>query len=401
MINIVKALPEDATFSDIYNREFGQDLVGLGRQGAQGLTLGGSDEAEAIIRSLVGDKSYNENIDQIRSEIESFSEKNPEASTGAYIAGVIPTLAMSVPALATKLGVTASSAGLGALEGFLSGENIEGRAKDAAIVGTLSGLAGYGGEKLLKYVSPKVSSFFRSLSRKSSEQPVDPSRRSAMTKIAAAPLAVGALSEVPVGKIIEDVMPVSDIPAAKPVAKKIAGAIVKNVGQPSKTQTIGELMQMSDFAYDFTHPLSISPVGEVVGRAQPTMASEIQTFSEKLNKAKKYFEMKNKAETADELDMLSPNGRIADHLESLQKEFGYTNDQIINFIDETDSVTRKNATAWEKYLEGGIEGDPDVGKELGLGDESGEGWFEDDFWEKFYGSNEADIAGNTIAKAEE
>ena len=270
----------------------------------------------------------------------------------------------------------------------------------------------------IKLATTPVKNFFKSLSRKSS--PVDPSRRSAMTTIAAAPLAVGALSEVPVGKIIEDVMPVSDIPAAKPVAKKIAGAIVKNVGQPSKTQTIGELMQMSDFAYDFTHPLSISPVGEVVGlgakkqiklpstlrilsesgRLSKAMASEIQTFSEKLNKAKKYFEMKNKAETADELDMLSPNGRIADHLESLQKEFGYTNDQIINFIDETDSVTRKNATAWEKYLEGGIEGDPDVGKELGLGDESGEGWFEDDLWEKFYGSNEADIAGNTIAKAE-
>ena len=387
MINIVKALPEDATFSDIYNREFGQDLVGLGRQGAQGLTLGGSDEAEAIIRSLVGDKSYNENIDQIRSEIESFSEKNPEASTGAYIAGIIPTLAMSAPALATKLGVIASSAGLGALEGFLSGENIEGRAKDAAIVGTLSGLAGYGGEKLLKYVSPKVSSFFRSLSRKSSEQPVDPSRRSAMTKIAAAPLAVGALSEVPAGKIIEDVMPVSDIPAVKPVVRKVTGIIVKNEGQPSKINVINDLMNMTDF-------------GKGPQYGTETMKESVENFSSELNKAKKYFQLKNKAETADELDMLSPNNDMADELDFLQREFGYTNDEIIDFIDEADSVTRKNTKVWETYLRSGAQGDPEVGKKLGLGDESGEGWFEDDFWEKFYGSNELDIAGNEIAKKE-
>ena len=67
-------------------------------------------------------------------------------------------------------------------------------------------------------------------------------------------------------------------------------------------------------------------------------------------------------------------------------------------------MNSNNWNAWKTYLEeGGAEGDPDVGKKLGLGDESEdwENWFEDDFWEKFYGSNEADIAGNTIAKAED
>jgi len=65
----------------------------------------------------------------------------------------------------------------------------------------------------IKLATTPVKNFFKSLSRKSS--PVDPSRRSAMTTIAAAPLAVGALSEVPVGKIIEDVMPTKISPVVR------------------------------------------------------------------------------------------------------------------------------------------------------------------------------------------
>ena len=92
---------------------------------------------------------------------------------------------------------------------------------------------------------------------------------------------------------------------------------------------------------------------------------------------------------------------MADYLAALQEKFGYTEDEIIDFIDETDSLTKENANVWQRYLMSGGEGDPDVGKELGLGDESGEGWFEDDLWEKIYGSNETDILGDTIGKAEE
>ena len=46
-------------------------------------------------------------------------------------------------------------------------------------------------------------------------------------------------------------------------------------------------------------------------------------------------------------------------------------------------------------------GDSGVGKALGIGDESGEGWSEDDLFEKIYGSNEADITGKIISKAED
>ena len=255
--------------------------------------------------------------------------------------------------------------------------------------------------------SKPLKGFLKSLGTKSmaKETPVDPSRRSAMTKIAAAPLAVGALSEIPVGKIIDDVMPVSDIPAAKPVAKKIAGSIVRNVGQPSKINAINDLMNMTDFGAGFNY----GPTTDI--------AEDIVKFSSEINKAKKYFEMKKTSDSVkvekdgkiiitanknfDINESLDNFNDMADYLEDLQEKFGYTEDEIIDFIDEADSVTRENASVWQRYLMSGGEGDPDVGKELGLGNESGEGWFEDDLWEKFYGSDEADILGDTIAKAEE
>ena len=247
-----------------------------------------------------------------------------------------------------------------------------------------------------KLATTPIKGFFSSLASKFSKStddlgalPTDPSRRTTMATIAAAPIAVGALGEVPVGKIMEDIVPVSDIPAVTPVSKKIVGNIVKNIGQPSRTETINELMELTDFG-----------IGTQYGKE--TMEESVKKFSSEINKAKKYFELKKKTLDQDELDMISTNSNMADYLENLQIEFGYTDDQIIKFIDETDSTTRKNSNVWEAYLESGGEGDPDIGKKLGLGDESEgwENWGEDDFWDKFYGSNEADIAGNTISEAE-
>ena len=248
-----------------------------------------------------------------------------------------------------------------------------------------------------KLATTPIKGFFSSLASKLSKStdnlgalPTDPSRRTAMATMAAAPIVAGTLGDLPVSKIIDDVVPVSDIPAVTPVSKKIVGNIVKNIGQPSRTETIGELMDLTDFG-----------IGTQYGKE--TMEESVKKFSSEINKAKKYFELKKKTLDQDELDMISTNSDMADYLENLQIEFGYTDDQIIKFIDETDSTTRKNTKSWETYLESGGEGDPDIGKKFGLGDESEgwENWGEDDFWDKFYGSNEADIAGNTIAKADE
>jgi len=270
-----------------------------------------------------------------------------------------------------------------------------GKAQDALdYVAPTVGLVFTGAEAfpLTKVMTKPLRGFLSSLSTKTGkETPVDLSKRGSIAKIAAAPVAVGALSEVPVGKIVDDFDFLDEVDKVpfEPITKKAVGAVVKNLGQPSKTSVIGRLMDFTDFGAGFNY----GPTEDI--------AEDVVEFSSQLSQAKKYFNLKSKVNDADELEMLVPNNQMAETLEKLQNDFGYTDDQIIDFIDETDSLTKQNKKAWNIYLRSGVEGDPEVGKALGLGDESGEGWSEDDFFEKIYGSNEADITGKTISKAED
>ena len=202
------------------------------------------------------------------------------------------------------------------------------------------------------------------------------------TAAVAAPIVAGALGDLPVGKIIDDVIPASRI-AKVPVAKvaKVAGRVVKNVGQPSRFDVINDLLETTDLGSNFS--MSGSSMKEIVAE-----------FSSEINKAKKYFELKKKTVDADELDMLSPNNEMAERLDELQDEFGYSDDQMIKFIDETNSATKKNEKVFGRYLIEG-EGDPEVGKALGL---DGDEWNDNDFWEKIYGSFDADINGDIIGQ---
>jgi len=203
------------------------------------------------------------------------------------------------------------------------------------------------------------------------------------TAAVAAPIVAGALGDLPVGKIIDDVIPASRI-AKVPVAKvaKVAGRVVKNVGQPNRMGVINDLMDITGF-------------GEKARRVRP-MKEIVAEFSSEINKAKKYFELKKKTVDADELDMLyrTNTNDMAKRLDELQDEFGYSDDQMIKFIEETDSATKKNEKVFGRYLIEG-EGDPEVGKALGL---DGDEWDDTDFWEKIYGSFKADINGDTIGQ---
>ena len=204
------------------------------------------------------------------------------------------------------------------------------------------------------------------------------------TAAVAAPIVAGALGDLPVGKIIDDVIPSPNLPVAK-----VAGKVVKNVGQPSRAETINELMDLTDFGTDIQY-------------GNGTIKESVAKFSSEINKAKKYFKLKKKTVDADELDMLSPNNEMSERLDEIQTEFGYSDDQMIKFIEEANSATKKNEKVWGKYLSSS-EGDPDIGKSLGLGDESEgwQNWSEEDLWEKLYGSNDQDITGGIIGgKAE-
>lgn len=178
MVQIIGALPEGSTFSDIYNEQLGKDLVGAGRQVAQGASFGSADEVEAYLRSVIGDKSYSENLNVIRESLKKFDEENPEKSTALFFAGVAPTLGISAPRLLQGIGYL-KSAGVGALagftEGFLSGEGTRDRISEGttgAIIGGVAGPLLYGASR----VSPKVIDFAKNLKNKLTPDKLTPSQ---------------------------------------------------------------------------------------------------------------------------------------------------------------------------------------------------------------------------------
>lgn len=178
MVQIIGALPEGATFSDIYNEDLEKDLVGMARTMGQGASFGSADEIEAYLRSVIGDKSYSENLNVIRESLKKFDEENPEKSTALFFAGVAPTLGLSAPRLLQGIGYL-KSAGVGALagftEGFLSGEGTRDRIEEGAtgaIIGGVAGPAIFGASQ----IAPKVIDFAKNLKNKLTPDKLTPSQ---------------------------------------------------------------------------------------------------------------------------------------------------------------------------------------------------------------------------------
>ena len=166
-------LPSDATIEDLSQA----DLTNFSRQFAQGLSFSSSDEIEAFMRSVLGDKSYSDNLDQIREELKKFDEENPEASTAAFFTGILPTLAVTAPAAIARMGVMAGSATIGALggftEGFLSGEGARDRTATGITQGALGAVLGPIIAKGTQF-APKLVEFATSLKNKLANVRVDP-----------------------------------------------------------------------------------------------------------------------------------------------------------------------------------------------------------------------------------
>jgi hypothetical protein len=166
-------LPSDATIEDLSQA----DLTNFSRQFAQGLSFSSSDEIEAFMRSVLGDKSYSDNLDQIRAELKKFDEENPEASTAAFFTGILPTLAVTAPAAITRMGVMAGSATIGALggftEGFLSGEGARDRTATGITQGALGAVLGPAIAKGTQF-APKLIEFATSLKNKLANVRIDP-----------------------------------------------------------------------------------------------------------------------------------------------------------------------------------------------------------------------------------
>ena len=169
---------EDVYLGDLsFTEEERQKFINAARTAGQGMSFSTGDEIEAVIRSVIGDKSYSENIDAIRSGIKGFEDENPSASQALFWAGVLPTITVAAPKLAmtllSRFGPKAQASILGAagggLEGFAAGEGVEDRIANALSTGVLGGILGptiVGGAMLAQKAAPKVKSFLTSLKEK-------------------------------------------------------------------------------------------------------------------------------------------------------------------------------------------------------------------------------------------
>ena len=135
----------------------------LARAVGQGITFGFGDELEARYRALTGDRSYDEEVADIRESIEQFRETNPVAAYGSEIVGSIPT-GLGLAGLALRGGLR-GAAKIGALEGGIygagEGEGVEGTATSAAIGAGLGGALGKAGEKAFEGIAPLVGKFMK------------------------------------------------------------------------------------------------------------------------------------------------------------------------------------------------------------------------------------------------
>ena len=140
------------------------------RSMAQGLLLGGADEAEAYLRSLAGE-NYDAALADIRTKIQAYQKAEPGAALGYEVAGgLLPTaaamltpgaqaaapaaIARTAPMMSRLAGMAARGAGIGGVTAFNTGESDvidrlsrvpQGVAIGAVAAPVVSGVIGGGG----------------------------------------------------------------------------------------------------------------------------------------------------------------------------------------------------------------------------------------------------------------
>ena len=154
------AFSDDREIVDYYNRNANKisNVTGGLRAVGQGLSLGFGDEIEAYIRSIGSDKTYSENVENIRKELEEFKKQNPALAYGGEIAGsVVSSLTpaglvgkgvQGATKLATlgkvgKLGTVGKTIGTAGVEGSIYGAGTAGSGEGETLKGAAGGgLAG-------------------------------------------------------------------------------------------------------------------------------------------------------------------------------------------------------------------------------------------------------------------
>lgn len=180
----------------------------------QGLLLGWGDEAEAWVRSKLGEGTYEEAVAEIRAGNEAYSEDSPYASlAGEIVGGLIPTAAALVATPFTGGASTAAASGnlarlasigarrlgplgtagvVGATEGAIAGAGMseEGsRLKGAGTGAVIGGTLGTGIQKGSELALGALNRRAASKAARTETDAVDENKRKLMTMIAAAPMA--------------------------------------------------------------------------------------------------------------------------------------------------------------------------------------------------------------------
>lgn len=130
------------------------------RTAAQGLTFGGSDEAEAYARSFFEDRPYEEILAEIRGGLKAYKEARPLEALGYEIGGA------AVPALipggqSSLLRAAGRAAAEGAAYAFGTGEGGAeerlSRIPGGAVLGAGGGALGYGAAKAVGGLANKLT----------------------------------------------------------------------------------------------------------------------------------------------------------------------------------------------------------------------------------------------------
>ncbi len=147
------------------------------RAAGQGLTFGFGDELEAMARAAASDRTYQQEVKDIREDIEQFRETNPVAAYGTEIAGAIPTgVGLGIGLLRAGIGTgIRGAAKLGAIEGGIygagEGEGVEGTIKSAAIGTGIGAVGGAVGEKVVEAATPAAKRIYGRVREALSREP--------------------------------------------------------------------------------------------------------------------------------------------------------------------------------------------------------------------------------------
>lgn len=230
------------------NPERGANLAGVARSAAQGLPVIGSyaDEAEASVRSLVGDKSYDEYLKNARESYEGAKKNIPEWAYPAEIGtGIAGEAGLALLTGGASLHPAVQGA-MGTVYGYGMGErDALNRTATAGVMGTASSLLPvvgkygfkYGVKKPLEYVGKKIANKGMPALTKALIKPNSVEKTVVSTD----------LSKI-TSAIIDNINKVDVLPKEKPVVQTIVD-VLSNDSQKNAHLLIKNASDVMDYAY--------------------------------------------------------------------------------------------------------------------------------------------------------